>query len=148
VRDTARRHERRSRVELDSLAREVERHPSLEDVLVVAVMDVKRRHVARATDRLDERVAPTGCGSAHVDPREVVDEPPRLRAVAAVNVLMSSPPSSDRLTPFSCVVLALVGGGGAGPHDLTRMMRQQGGLYWSAAESQWHAEPKRLERLG
>lgn len=27
-------------------------------------------------------------------------------------------------------------------------MRQQGGLYWSAAESQWYAEPKRLERLG
>jgi DNA-binding PadR family transcriptional regulator len=45
-------------------------------------------------------------------------------------------------------VLALVGHGGAGPHDLTRMMRQQGGLYWSAAESQWYAEPKRLERLG
>jgi PadR family transcriptional regulator, regulatory protein AphA len=56
--------------------------------------------------------------------------------------------SSDRLTPFSYVVLALVGRGGAGPHDLTRMMRQQGGLYWSAAESQWYAEPKRLERLG
>jgi len=45
-------------------------------------------------------------------------------------------------------VLALVGQGGAGPHDLTRMMRQQGGLYWSAAESQWYAEPKRLEELG
>jgi DNA-binding PadR family transcriptional regulator len=28
------------------------------------------------------------------------------------------------------------------------MMRAQGGLYWSAAESQWYAEPKRLERLG
>jgi DNA-binding PadR family transcriptional regulator len=28
------------------------------------------------------------------------------------------------------------------------MMRQQGGLYWSAAESQWYAEPKRLECLG
>jgi PadR family transcriptional regulator AphA len=56
--------------------------------------------------------------------------------------------SSDRLSPFSYVVLALVGRGGAGPHDLTRMMRQQGGLYWSAAESQWYAEPKRLERLG
>ena len=45
-------------------------------------------------------------------------------------------------------MLALVGEGGAGPHDLARMMRQQGGLYWSAAESQWYAEPKRLERLG
>src|SRR4051812_27963935 len=50
--------------------------------------------------------------------------------------------SSDRLTPFSYCVLALVGQGGAGPHDLARMMRQQGGLYWSAAESQWYAEPK------
>ena len=27
-------------------------------------------------------------------------------------------------------------------------MRAQGGLYWTAAESQWYAEPKRLERLG
>lgn len=26
-------------------------------------------------------------------------------------------------------------------------MRAQGGLYWAAAESQWYAEPKRLERL-
>jgi DNA-binding PadR family transcriptional regulator len=56
--------------------------------------------------------------------------------------------SSDRLTPFSYVVLALVGRGGAGPHDLVRMMRAQGGLYWAAAESNWYAEPKRLQRLG
>ena len=45
-------------------------------------------------------------------------------------------------------MLALVGREGAGPHDLARMMRAQGGLYWAAAESQWYAEPKRLERLG
>jgi DNA-binding PadR family transcriptional regulator len=45
-------------------------------------------------------------------------------------------------------VLALVGREGAGPHDLARMMNAQGGLYWAAAESQWYAEPKRLERLG
>ena len=45
-------------------------------------------------------------------------------------------------------MLALVGRDGAGPHDLARMMRAQGGLYWAAAESQWYAEPKRLERLG
>jgi DNA-binding PadR family transcriptional regulator len=45
-------------------------------------------------------------------------------------------------------VLALVGRDGAGPHDLARMMRAQGGLYWAAAESQWYAEPKRLEHLG
>ena len=56
--------------------------------------------------------------------------------------------STDRLTPFSFCVLALVGRDGAGPHDLARMMRAQGGLYWAAAESQWYAEPKRLERLG
>jgi DNA-binding PadR family transcriptional regulator len=56
--------------------------------------------------------------------------------------------SNGRLTPFSYVVLALVGREGAGPHDLSRMMQAQGGLYWSAAESQWYAEPKRLERLG
>jgi DNA-binding PadR family transcriptional regulator len=56
--------------------------------------------------------------------------------------------SSTRLTPFSYCVLALVGRDGAGPHDLSRMMRAQGGLYWAAAESQWYAEPKRLEKLG
>ncbi len=55
--------------------------------------------------------------------------------------------SSSRLTPFSYCVLALVGDGGAGPHDLARMMRA-GVLYWAAAESQWYSEPKRLERLG
>ena len=45
-------------------------------------------------------------------------------------------------------MLALVGRDGAGPHDLAQMMRAQGGLYWAAAESQWYAEPKRLERVG
>ena len=44
-------------------------------------------------------------------------------------------------------MLVLVGQGGAGPHDLVRMMRQ-GRIYESAAESQYYAEPKRLERLG
>ena len=56
--------------------------------------------------------------------------------------------SSTELRPFSYVVLVLVGRGGAGPHDLVRMMRAQGGLYWAAAESHWYAEPKRLERHG
>lgn len=51
------------------------------------------------------------------------------------------------LTPFSYVVLTLVGRNGAGPHDLVRMARQ-GRVHWSAAESQYYAEPKRLERLG
>jgi PadR family transcriptional regulator, regulatory protein AphA len=55
--------------------------------------------------------------------------------------------STDRLTPFSYAVLVLIGEGGAGPHDLARMMRQ-GRVYWTAAESQWYAEPKRLADLG
>lgn len=55
--------------------------------------------------------------------------------------------STASLTPFSYVILVLVGEGGAGPHDLVRMMRQ-GRVYWSAAPSHYYAEPKRLERLG
>ena len=51
------------------------------------------------------------------------------------------------LTPFSYIVLTLVGRNGAGPHDLVRMARQ-GRVHWSAAESQYYAEPKRLEKLG
>lgn len=56
--------------------------------------------------------------------------------------------SSDELTATSCVVLALVGEGGASAHDLVRMMRQGGPVYWGAAESKLYAEPKRLARLG
>jgi DNA-binding PadR family transcriptional regulator len=55
--------------------------------------------------------------------------------------------SNAELTPFSYVVLTLVGRHGAGPHDLVRMARQ-GRVYWSAADSQWYAEPKRLAKLG
>jgi PadR family transcriptional regulator, regulatory protein AphA len=55
--------------------------------------------------------------------------------------------SGDSLTPLSYVVLTLVGQGGAGPHDLVRMARS-GRVYWDAADSQWYAEPKRLEALG
>ena len=55
--------------------------------------------------------------------------------------------SSDRLTPLSYVILVLVGRGGAGPHDLRRMA-EIGRVYWSAAPSQWYAEPKRLAGLG
>jgi DNA-binding PadR family transcriptional regulator len=51
------------------------------------------------------------------------------------------------IRPFSHVVLTLVGRGGAGAHDLVRMMRQ-GRLYWTAAPSHWYAEPRRLEQLG
>jgi DNA-binding PadR family transcriptional regulator len=57
---------------------------------------------------------------------------------------MSSPP---KLTPFSYVILVLVGEGGAGPHDLVRMMRR-GRIYWTAPESQYYAEPKRLADAG
>lgn len=55
--------------------------------------------------------------------------------------------SSTRLTPFSYVVLVLVGHDGAGPHDLRRMA-EIGRVYWDAAPSQWYAEPKRLAQLG
>jgi PadR family transcriptional regulator AphA len=55
--------------------------------------------------------------------------------------------SVDHLTPFSVVVLALVGRGGAGPHDLRRNA-EQGRVYWDAAPSQWYSEPKRLAKLG
>jgi DNA-binding PadR family transcriptional regulator len=53
----------------------------------------------------------------------------------------------SRLTPFSYAVLVLVGSNGAGPHDLVRMMRQ-GRIYWTAPESQYYAEPKRLADAG
>ena len=56
--------------------------------------------------------------------------------------------SSDGLNPLSYLVLALVGRGGAGPHDLVEMMRLGGRLYWAAAPSKLYAEPKRLRALG
>ncbi len=52
-----------------------------------------------------------------------------------------------RLSPFSFVILVLVGRNGAGPHDLRRMA-DDGRVYWDAAPSQWYAEPKRLEAHG
>jgi PadR family transcriptional regulator, regulatory protein AphA len=52
------------------------------------------------------------------------------------------------LTPLSYVVLALVGRGGAGPHDLVRMARGGQRLYYAGAESKIYEQPKRLERLG
>jgi DNA-binding PadR family transcriptional regulator len=55
--------------------------------------------------------------------------------------------STRELTPFSYTVLTLVGEGGTGPHDIVRMMRQ-GRIYWTAAESHYYAEPKRLAKLG
>ncbi len=56
--------------------------------------------------------------------------------------------SSTGLNPLSYLVLALVGRGGAGPHDLVEMMRFGGRLYWAAAPSKLYAEPKRLRSLG
>ena len=53
----------------------------------------------------------------------------------------------SNLTPFSCVILVLVGESGAGPHDLVQMMRD-GRIYWTAPESQFYAEPKRLAQHG
>lgn len=44
-------------------------------------------------------------------------------------------------------MLTLVGKGGATAHELVRMART-GEAYWSFAESQWYAEPKRLAALG
>jgi DNA-binding PadR family transcriptional regulator len=55
--------------------------------------------------------------------------------------------ASERLTPFSYVILALVGRGGAGPHDIVRMMRE-GAIFWTTSESHYYAEPKRLAKLG
>jgi DNA-binding PadR family transcriptional regulator len=55
--------------------------------------------------------------------------------------------SRDDLTLISYTVLALIGRGGASPHDLVQMMRV-GRIYHVAATSQYYAEPKRLERLG
>jgi DNA-binding PadR family transcriptional regulator len=51
------------------------------------------------------------------------------------------------LTPFSYVVLVLVGRNGAGAHDLRRMS-EQGRVFWSAAPSHWYSEPKRLAEMG
>ncbi len=56
--------------------------------------------------------------------------------------------STASLTPFSYVILVLVGDGGAGPHDLVRMMRQGAWAFWSSSQSQYYAEPKRLAKAG
>src|SRR5579875_1060267 len=55
--------------------------------------------------------------------------------------------SSRELTPFSYVVLALVGEGGAGAHDLAASMRH-GRPYWTDSPRHFYSEPKRLARLG
>jgi DNA-binding PadR family transcriptional regulator len=55
---------------------------------------------------------------------------------------------APKLTPFSFAVLVLVGEGGAGAHDLVRMMREGQHAIWTTSASQWYAEPKRLAGLG
>jgi DNA-binding PadR family transcriptional regulator len=52
-----------------------------------------------------------------------------------------------KLTPFSYVILALVGRNGAGPHDIVRMVRD-GAVFWTTSESHVYGEPKRLAKLG
>ncbi len=56
--------------------------------------------------------------------------------------------SREPLNPFSYAVLVLVGEGGAGPHDIVRMMRRGSRMYWATSESHFYAEPKRLAKLG
>ena len=55
--------------------------------------------------------------------------------------------SSTELTLFSYEVLGLIGRGGAGPHDLRRMVRRGRFFDW-AGESRYYVEPKRLATLG
>src|SRR5881296_4285669 len=54
---------------------------------------------------------------------------------------------NSELSLFSYEILALVGRGGAGAHDLLQMARRGRMLDW-AGESQYYVEPKRLARLG
>ena len=46
------------------------------------------------------------------------------------------------------MTLALIGDGGASPHDLVDMNRRGGQIFYAVAPSRLYAEPKRLERLG
>ena len=55
--------------------------------------------------------------------------------------------SREELSLFSYEILGLIGSEGAGPHDLRQMVRRGRMVEW-AGESQYYAEPKRLERLG
>jgi PadR family transcriptional regulator AphA len=55
--------------------------------------------------------------------------------------------SQPKLGSFSYAILALVGRGGASPHDIVRMMRE-GRVFWTTSESHFYAEPKRLATLG
>ena len=61
---------------------------------------------------------------------------------------MSTTTPTDPLNPLSYVVLALVGEGGAGAHDLVQMSRQGGPVYWGGTPSRLYSETKRLASLG
>ena len=52
------------------------------------------------------------------------------------------------MTNVSYVALALIGEGGASPHDLVDMNRRGGEIYYAVAPSRLYAEPKRLQELG
>jgi DNA-binding PadR family transcriptional regulator len=54
--------------------------------------------------------------------------------------------SDEPLTFFELEILALIGQGGAGPHDLARYAQTR--MYSSRAPSQFYAVPKRLEERG
>lgn len=55
---------------------------------------------------------------------------------------------STDLTSFSYVILALVGEGGAGAHDLVESRRRAAAPYWASSTRNMYAEPKRLAQLG
>jgi PadR family transcriptional regulator, regulatory protein AphA len=60
---------------------------------------------------------------------------------------MSDSSVNSELTLFSYEILGLVGRGGAGAHDLRRMIQRGRVLAW-AGESQYYVEPRRLAGLG
>jgi hypothetical protein len=81
VRHVARGERRLAGAEDDLLARDEQREPALEHIedLVVATVDVQRRHVAAPPALVEERERPAAGVPVDVDADEVVDEPERLR---------------------------------------------------------------------
>jgi DNA-binding PadR family transcriptional regulator len=155
VRDVLRREGSLTGIELDRAVRQEQRELPFEDLedLVLTTVGVERgRSPRRPSISTTASVPPLASPSTRMRARLSMNQ----IASMVVVLLISSPLSiklrigvlsSERLTPFSYVVLALIGEGGAGPDDLPSMMRR-GSIYWAAAESQWYGEPKRLERLG
>ena len=81
VRHVARGERRLAGAEDDLLARDEQRELALEHVegLVVATVDVQRRHVAAPPALVEERERPAAGVPVDEDVDEVVDEPERLR---------------------------------------------------------------------